>query len=95
MQANFVEVGDKVADHSIVPANPKPGVQPLPEGNRMHKCVNNWFIPDGFFYFPFADLEVSFALNLFPDGFSVGKAAEVSNCTWNFHNINYSAFIIR
>ncbi|WJZ80435.1 hypothetical protein VitviT2T_000354 [Vitis vinifera] len=54
--ANFVEVGDKVADHSIVPANPKPGVQPLPE-----------------------DLEVSFALNLFPDGFSVGKAAELLN----------------
>ncbi|KAJ9708301.1 hypothetical protein PVL29_000383 [Vitis rotundifolia] len=52
--ANFVEVGDKVADHSVVPAKPKPGVQLLPE-----------------------DLEVSFALNLFPDGFSVGKAAEL------------------
>lgn len=38
----------------------------------------------------FADIEVSFSLNLFPNGFSIGKVSEVSYCraeesTYCFH----------
>ena len=41
MQVNLVDVGDNVSDHSTVLAKPKSGVEQLPEGNGMHKCVNN------------------------------------------------------